>query len=89
MTRQGTGVEIVGVPNPNDGDDAARAAFIEQMSTQVSHVLEDPGELWVEHGVLSNPTTIFVAADGSVDVHAGGLGPSELLERIEEIALTA
>lgn len=86
VTRQSTGVEIIGVPNPDDGDDADRAAFAEQMSTQVSHVFDDPGALWVEHQVLSQPTTIFVAADGTTEVHTGGLGPQGLLERVQSIA---
>lgn len=58
------------------------------MSTQVSHVFDDPGALWVEYGVLSQPTTIFVAADGTLDVHTGGLGPQSLLERVKALADT-
>lgn len=76
------------MPNPDDGNDADRAAFAEQMSTQVSHIFDDPGELWVEHQVLSQPTTIFVAADGKTEVHTGGLGPQALLERVQAIATT-
>ena len=88
MTRQSTGVDIIGVPNPRDGSDADREAFIAQMSTQISHVLDDPGELWAEHGVVAQPTTIFVAADGSAEVHTGGLGPPDLLARLTELGAT-
>jgi len=56
------------------------------MSTQISHVFADPGALWAEHGVLSQPTTIFVAADGTEEYHTGGLGPQGLLEKVEQLA---
>lgn len=56
------------------------------MSTQVSHVFSDPGEFWVEYQVLSQPTTIFVHADGTIETHTGGLGPQGLLERVQAIA---
>lgn len=56
------------------------------MSTPISHVFDDPGSVWVEHGVVSQPTMVFVAADGTVDVHTGGLGPQGLLERVKALA---
>jgi len=77
------------VPNSNDGDDDDRAEFIGNMSTQVSHVLDNPDEFWIAHEVTSNPTMVFVAADGSTERHQGGLGPQELLERVEALADTA
>ncbi|MGI9605485.1 MAG: TlpA family protein disulfide reductase [Acidimicrobiales bacterium] len=77
---------IIGVTNPADGDDFDKQAFIEQMSTPIPHVLANAGEVWVEYGVVSQPTMIFVAADGSTEAHTGGLGPQGLLERVEALA---
>lgn len=77
---------IIGVPNPSDGDDADKQAFMAQMSTQISHVLDDPGELWLEHSVASQPTMVFVSADGTTDAHLGGLGPAKLVERLKTLA---
>ncbi len=77
---------IIGVPNPSEGTDEAKNDFIEQMSTQVSHVLDDPGGLWSEYDVLSQPTMVFVAADGSIERSTGALGPQGLLARVEELA---
>ena len=85
-TRQETGVPIIGVPNPNDGDDADRAEFIAGMSTQVSHVLDDPGSVWTDNEVVSQPSWIFVSANGSHELHTGGLGPQRLAERLEALA---
>ena len=79
---------IIGVPNPNDGDDADRARFIERMSTQVSHVLDDPGAVWTENGIHSQPSWVFVSADGTRDRFSFRLGPAKLLERVEELAST-
>lgn len=56
------------------------------MSTQISHVLEDPGDLWLEYGVLSQPAMVFVDADGTQTLHTGGLGPQDLLSRVKELA---
>ncbi len=72
--------------NSADGDDRDRIAFTEQMSTRISHVLDDPDDLWVEWQVTSNPTTIFVAADGTSERVSRGLSPQALVERLEELA---
>lgn len=74
------------MPNPDDGNDEDRQAFMDAMSTQVSQVLENPAEFWANNLVLSQPTTIFVASDGSLEVHTGGLGPQKLLERVQALS---
>lgn len=73
------------MPNPEDGDDDDRAAFIEGMSTAISHVLDDPGALWIEYRVVSQPTMVFVAADGSTEVRTGALGPPKLVEELRAL----
>jgi len=79
-------VEIIGVPNIDDGDEEDRATFMLNMSTQISHVLDDPDEFWIAHGVSGNPATVFVAADGSTEIHLGTLGPQGFVERLEALA---
>jgi len=83
--RQQNEVQIIGVANPNDGDDWDRQKFVEQMSTPVPQILGESGDVWIEHGVLSQPSWVFVSADGSAELHVGGLGPSDLLERLESL----
>jgi hypothetical protein len=56
------------------------------MRTQIPHVLDDPGQLWVERGVHSQPTMLFVAADGTVESHIGLVYAQDLLARVEELA---
>ena len=58
------------------------------MSTQISHVLDEPGELWGSYGVVSQPTMIFVDADGNRTTHTGGLGPQKLVERLQALDTT-
>ncbi|MGI9609859.1 MAG: hypothetical protein ACR2NL_06155 [Acidimicrobiia bacterium] len=89
VTRQNTGVEIIGVPNIDDGDEEDRAKFMLNMSTRISHVLDDPDEFWIAHGVTGNPAMVFVAADGTTEQHHGAVGPQELLERVEALAAAA
>ena len=55
------------------------------MDGDTSHVLEDPAELWVEHGVISQPAMVFVAADGTTTMHLGTGGRTGLLWRIEDL----
>ena len=56
------------------------------MSTQISHVLADSDDLWADHGVRSQPTMVFVDADGTTEKRAGSLGPQGLLAKAEELA---
>lgn len=74
------------MPNPTEGTDSAKQDFIDQMSTQVSHVLDDPGALWDNYEILSQPTMVFVAADGTFERSTGALGPQGLLARAEALA---
>lgn len=59
------------------------------MSTQVSHVLDDPDEFWRAHQVLGNPASVFVSADGTSELHLGALGPQEFVARLEALAAAA
>ena len=94
MTEQNTGVEIIGVTNPGeDGDNDLqgfknRQAFINRMSPPISHVLEDPGEIWLTYGVVSQPSMVFVNADGTFERNTGGLGREALLARATALSDT-
>lgn len=76
------------MPNSDDGDDDDRQVFMDAMSTQVSHVLENPDEFWRAHQITGNPATVFVAADGSTTTHLGAMGPQEFLAKVEALAAT-
>ncbi len=85
IREQNTGVEIIGVPNPNSSDEGI-AEFISKMDGNISHILKDPAELWAEHGVVTQPAMVFVAADGTTEVRFRSSGRTGLLWRIEELA---
>ena len=77
---------IIGVPNPADSNDADRQDFIDQMSSPIAHVLTNPGDLWTDFEVLSQPTMVFVAADGQATLKVDSPGPQILLERVNALA---
>ncbi|MDW3176517.1 MAG: hypothetical protein R8J94_03920 [Acidimicrobiia bacterium] len=56
------------------------------MDGDIAHVLEDPDELWVEHGVVTQPAMAFVAADGTTTMRFGSSGRTGLLWRIQDLA---
>ncbi len=74
------------MPNPAEGDDADKQAFIDAMSSPISHVLDDPGALWDEFAISSQPSMVFVAADGTWERRTGALGNTRLLERVKAMA---
>ncbi len=78
---------IVGVPNPaSDPDDVQR--FISEVDPGVSHAVENAQGLWEQHGVLSQPTTILVHADGTTE-RINSFGRTGLLIRLEDLAATS
>jgi len=85
VERQNRDVTFIGVPNPDDGDDADKAQFIDGMSTQISHVLEDPAEFWQRFEVVSQPAMVFIAADGSAERVVGGTNAQALLQRVDDL----
>lgn len=55
------------------------------MSTQIPHVIDGAADLWIEHGISSQPSMVFVSADGSTDVRVGSLGPQGLQNRAQAL----
>lgn len=56
------------------------------MSSPIAHVLDDPGALWDEFAISSQPSMVFVAADGTWERRTGALGNTRLLERVKALA---
>lgn len=77
------------MPNLDDGSDDDRDEFMAGMSTQVSHVLDNPDEFWIAHRVTGNPTAVYVSADGSTEMITGARGPQELLKNLQTLAANA
>ncbi len=72
--------------NGGDGDEYAWMEFIEGMSSPIPHVLDDPADVWIEYEITSQPSMVFVNADGTYERHVGALGPQGLLEKLEALA---
>lgn len=74
-------VRFVGV---NQGDDSGPAAeFLDEVGVTFEQYLDVDGALSDELSITGLPATVFVAADGSTELHAGALDEGELLELID------
>jgi thiol-disulfide isomerase/thioredoxin len=74
-------VAVLGV---NQGDDAApAAAYLADIGVTFPQYLDADGDLTAELRITGLPATLFVAADGSVDVHSGAVDEGELLDLVE------
>ena len=85
MLENNPDVTIIGVTNEDDGDDRKRQQFIEQMKVQIPHVLDGAAEVWAEYGVTSQPSMVFVNADGTFERRLGRHDPPELLDLANEL----
>ncbi len=47
------------------------------------HVYDETGDIWQTFGVISQPTFVFITADGETEVVFGGQGESSLRERLD------
>lgn len=75
-------VAVLGV---NQGDDAApAAAYLADIGVTFPQYLDADGDLTAELRITGLPATLFVAADGSVEVHSGALDEAELLELVAD-----
>lgn len=57
------------------------------MTTRIGHVLDEPGELWKQHRVVSQPTMIFI--DGRHrEAHraVSSMSREDLLETMQQLA---
>ncbi|MEM7095466.1 MAG: hypothetical protein AAF567_20865 [Actinomycetota bacterium] len=76
------------MPNAAEGDDEDKQAFIDAMSTPIPHVLDEPDEFWRTYGITSQPSMVFVAADGTWERRTGAIGNTRLLERLKAMEVT-
>jgi cytochrome c biogenesis protein CcmG/thiol:disulfide interchange protein DsbE len=75
-------VDIIGV---NQGDDAeAAAAYLEEIGVTFPQYLDADGDLTAELRITGLPATVFIAADGTIDVHSGAVDEAELLDLVDE-----
>lgn len=78
---------IIGVPSNSAVDqEKLRDEFVAKMRTQVSHVFDNPDEIWVAQGVTNQPGWVFVSADGTPERVAGNVPSRELIARLEDLA---
>lgn len=52
----------------------------------VVHLDDSPGLLWARFGVIQQPTSVLIAADGSVTQSLGALGAEELRDVVDRLA---
>lgn len=80
-------VRFVGV---NQGDEGGPAAdFLDEVGVTFEQYLDVDGELSDALSITGLPATVFVAADGSAELHSGALDEGELLELIDSyLAIT-
>ncbi len=74
-------VRFVGV---NQGDEGGPAAsFLDEVGVSFEQYLDLDGAFSDELSITGLPATVFVAADGSTELHAGALDEGELLELVD------
>ncbi len=74
-------VRFVGV---NQGDEGGPASeFLDEVGVTFEQYLDVDGELSDVLSITGLPATVFVAADGSTELHSGALDEGELLELID------
>ena len=56
------------------------------MNPQVAHILDEPLDVWRDREVLTQPSMIFIDADGNSTLHSGGIDAMDLLNRAKELA---
>lgn len=83
VARRVEGVEIVGVNVGEDIDEAAE--LVAELDLAFTQVLDPVATIQRTLRITGMPSTIFVAADGSVlDIHSGELDEDELVELLAE-----
>lgn len=77
-------VTFLGVPGL--GPEADMREFVADTGTGgIGHLVDSDGSLWQRFGVVSQPSYVFVAPDGSAKAFSGALGGDELQARAESL----
>lgn len=50
-----------------------------------NHVADVEGEIWSDFGIVSQPSWVFIDAEGNAETVLGRLGEEKLTERIEAL----
>ena len=66
-----------------------RDQFTAKMRTQVSHVFDNPDEIWIEQRITNQPGWVFVSADGTPERVTGNVASRDLIARLEALAAGA
>ncbi len=78
-------VTFLGIPGRGPEDDMRR--FVDETGTTgFDHVVDADGSLWQRFGVVSQPSFVFVAADGSAESFAGSLPADQLRQKASSLA---
>jgi thiol-disulfide isomerase/thioredoxin len=79
-------VTFLGVPGL--GQVADMRSFVDDTGTSgLQHLVDADGSLWQRFGVVTQPSFVFVAPDGSTELFAGALGADELRNRASALAV--
>lgn len=82
--RFGDRARFVGVPGL--GKVPAMERFVDDTgTTALTHVVDRDGSLWKRFGITSQPSFVFVSADGGVTAVHGGMKESELTTAVTDL----
>jgi hypothetical protein len=80
----GADVTFVGVAGRDDLDPIVD--FIEEYGVDdFSHIIDETGEIWQNFRIVSQPSFIFLDANGESETHLGALGVDGLTERLDRL----
>ncbi len=79
---------FIGVPDPSDGTPEKQEEFMARIKPAVSHILDEPLDIWSDYEVLTQPSMVFVSGDGTREIHSGAIDAFDLRDRVEALAST-
>ncbi|NNF64414.1 MAG: TlpA family protein disulfide reductase [Acidimicrobiia bacterium] len=80
--KYGTDVTFVGIAGRDDLDPIV--VFIDDYDVgSFEHIIDETGALWDNFGIVTQPSFIFLDANGEVDSYIGALGVGGLTERLD------
>ena len=84
IEKYGDRVQIVGVAGLDSREPMER--FVDRFDVgAIPHVADVDGSVWQHFEVFSQPSWVFVDADGTATTHVGPLFGDGLFERLDEL----
>jgi thiol-disulfide isomerase/thioredoxin len=78
-------IEVVGVAGR--GEVSEMEDFVADTETgELTHVVDDSGDIWSSYEVISQPAFAFIDDDGTYEVFAGALGEDGITEQMAALA---